>query len=150
ALNDFRKKMNFKPGDGNDLLFAALEKQALTKAAPQGYGVCNDTNEPLMAAIADGGAKPASRGWWRIGPQSCAEVLTAKLGANPVYLFAQNLNGRVLVGGADKFCITSIVFEVEGRTGCAKRGMTEAGFAKTAGKGAPGFIAHIGDNGLVR
>ncbi len=49
ALTDFRKKANFKPGDGNDLLFVALEKQALTKAAPQGYAVCNDTAEPLVA-----------------------------------------------------------------------------------------------------
>ena len=47
--------MKFKPGDGNDVLFAALEKQAQTISAPQGYAVCNDTGEPLLAAIAQTG-----------------------------------------------------------------------------------------------
>lgn len=150
ALADFRRKAKFKPGDGNDLLFAALEKQALTKTAPQGYAVCNDTAEPLVAAIADGGAKPVSRGWWRIGPKSCAQTMTTALGGNAVYLLAQKLNGTVLVGGAEKFCTASGAFEVQGRADCAKRGMAEAGFIQTAGKGAPGFVAHIGDTGLIR
>src|SRR6185437_6137640 len=42
ALADFRKKMKFKPTDGNDVLFAALEKEAEAKTAPQGYAMCND------------------------------------------------------------------------------------------------------------
>lgn len=149
ALTDFRKKANFKPGDGNDLLFAALEKQALTKTAPQGYAVCNDTAEPLVAAIADGGAKPVSRGWWRIGPKACAQAMTAPLGGNEVYLLAQTLKGKVLVGGTEKFCTAPGAFEVQGRADCIKRGMAEAGFTQTAGKGAPGFVAHIGDKGLI-
>lgn len=149
ALNAFRKKMNFQPGDGNDVLFAALEKQALTKAAPQGYAVCNDTAEPLMAAIADSGAKAMSRGWWRIGAKSCAQAMTTPLAGRAVYLLAQKLDGTVLVGGAKKFCTSTVAFEVAARADCAKLGMTEAGFAQTAGRGA-GFVAHIGDGGLVR
>lgn len=150
ALTDFRNKAKFKPGDGNDLLFAALEKEALTKAAPQGYAICNDTAEPLVAAIAAAGPKPVSRGWWRIGPKSCAQAMTTALGGDAVYLLAQKLNGKVLVGGAEKFCTAAGAFEVQGRGDCAKRGMAEAGFIQTAGGGAPGFVAHIGDKGLVR
>ena len=150
ALGDFRKKMKITPANGNEVLFAALEKQALTKAAPQGYAVCNDTSEPLLAAIAESGAKPVSRGWWRIAPKACTRAMTAPLGGNPVYLLAQKLNGTALVGGAEKFCTVTGAFEVQGRGDCTKRGMIEAGFAATAGHGAAGFVAHIGNSGLVR
>jgi uncharacterized membrane protein len=149
ALADFRKKMQFKPGDGNDVLFATLEKQAETKSAPQGYAVCNDTSEPLLAAIAQADAgKALSRGWWRVAPKACARVLTAPL-TGPVYLLAQKLNGAVVAGGPEKFCTTPIAFEVQNRANCAGRGMSETGFAVTAGRG-PGFVAHIGPKGLVR
>jgi uncharacterized membrane protein len=148
ALTDFRTKMKFKPGDGNDVLFAALEKQALTKAAPQGYTVCNDGGQPVLAAIAQNSGKPMSRGWWSIAPKSCAQAMTTPLGGNPVYLYAQRLNGAVAVSGTEKFCTTPIAFEVQGSADCAKRGMAETGFASTAGHGASGFVAHIGDNGL--
>ena len=114
ALADFRAKMKFKPGDGNDVLFAALEKRAETISAPQGYAVCNDAAEPLLAAIAQTGAgKPTSRGWWRIAPKACARMLTTPL-SGPVYLLAQKLSGATLVGGSEKFCTTAIAFEVEG------------------------------------
>jgi len=149
ALAAFRKAMNFKPTDGNDVLFATLEKQALTKTAPQGYAVCNDTAEPLMAAIAESGAKPVSQGWWRISAKSCAQLMTKSLGGNPVYLLAQKLNGTVVVGGTEKFCTAPIAFEVQARADCARHGMSEAGFAPTAGHGAPGFVTHIGDGGIA-
>jgi len=149
ALTAFRTAMKFKPTDGNDVLFASLEKQAMTKAAPQGYAVCNDTAEPLMAAVAETGAKPVSRGWWRISPKSCAQAMTTPLGGNPIYLLAQKLNGTVMVGGAEKFCTAAVAFEAQGRADCAGRGMSEAGFVSTAGHGAPGFVAHIGNSGLV-
>jgi len=149
ALADFRKKMQFKPGDDNAVLFAALEKQAQTKSAPQGYAVCNDSGEPLLAAVAQAdGGKAVSRGWWRIAPKACARILTTPL-TGPVYLLAQKLNGAVAVGGSEKFCTTAVAFETQDRANCMTRGMSETGFAATAGRG-PGFVAHIGPKGLVR
>jgi uncharacterized membrane protein len=75
--------------------------------------------------------------------------MTTPLGGNPVYLIAQKLNGAVLVGGTEKFCTAPNAFEVQSRADCAQHGMSEAGFAPTAGHGAPGFVAHIGNAGLV-
>jgi uncharacterized membrane protein len=150
ALADFRKKMKFKNGDGNDVLFAALEKQAQTTSAPQGYTACNDSGEPLLAAIAQTELKKAtSRGWWRIAPKSCARLLAAPL-TGPVYLLAQTLAGAAVVAGNEKFCTTAIAFEVEGRGNCAGRGLSESGFAATAGRGLAGYVAHIGAQGLIR
>jgi uncharacterized membrane protein len=150
ALADFRAKMKFKPGDGNDVLFAALEKQAQTHSAPLGYGVCNDSAEPLLAAIAQTGpGKPTSRGWWRIAPKACARMLATPL-TGPVYLLAQKLGGAPLVGGTEKFCTTGVAFEIENRGNCAGRGLSESGFVSTAGRGLAGYVAHIGAQGLIR
>jgi uncharacterized membrane protein len=149
ALADFRKKMKFKPGDGNDVLFAVLEKQAQTKSAPQGYTVCNEDGEPLLTAIAQTDAgKPVSRGWWRIAPKACAHILTTPLKGN-VYLLAQKVGGGTVVGGSEKFCVLPGAFEAPERGNCGAHAMGESGFAVTAGRG-PGFVAHIGPNGLVR
>ena len=150
ALRDFRKKANLKPADGNDVLFAALEKQAETKTAPQGYEICNDTGEPLLAAIAQEGAQPASHGWWRIAPKGCARALATPLNGEPVFLLVQRLNGSVVVGGAEKFCTAGAAFDAKGRGGCAGRGMNETGFAATAGRGMAGSVVHIGEAGIVR
>ena len=150
ALADFRAKMKFKPGDGNDVLFTALEKRAQTISAPQGYAVCNDAAEPLLAAIAQTGpGKPSSRGWWRIAPKACARMLATPL-TGPVYLLAQKLGGAALVTGNEKFCTTAIAFEVENRGNCTARGLNESGFVSTAGRGLAGYVAHIGAQGLVR
>ena len=150
ALTDFRNKMKFKPGDDNTVLFAALEKRAQTNSAPQGDAVCNDSAEPLLAAIAQTGpGKPTSRGWWRITPKACARLLAAPL-AGPVYLLAQKLGGTPLVAGNEKFCTTAVAFEVENRGNCAARGMNESGFVSTAGRGLAGYVAHIGAQGLMR
>jgi uncharacterized membrane protein len=150
ALADFRGKMKFKPGDSNDVLFAALEKRAQTISAPQGYAVCNDTGEPLLAAIAQtGSGKPSSRGWWRIAPKACARMLAAPL-TGPVYLLALKLGGAALVAGNEKFCTTAVAFEVENRGNCSGRGLNESGFVSTAGRGLAGYVAHIGAQGLVR
>jgi uncharacterized membrane protein len=150
ALADFRKKMKFKPDAGNDVLFTALEKQAEAKSAPQGYALCNDSAEPLLAAIAENGpGKPRSRGWWRIAPKACAHALTTPL-SGPVYLLAQKLNGTPLVAGGEKFCTAGVAFDVEGRGDCAARGLAEAGFDLTAGGGRAGYVVHVGEKGLAR
>ncbi len=150
ALEDFRRKMKFKPTDGNAALFAALEKEALGRSAPQGYAVCNDSPEPLLAAIAQlGPGKPSSRGWWRIAPKACARTLTTPLNG-PVYLLAQKISGAVVVSGAEKFCTTSIAFDVEGRGDCDRKGLNESGFAETAGNGQAGYVAHVDGKGLLR
>jgi uncharacterized membrane protein len=150
ALSDFRKKAGLKPADGNDALFATLEKRAETKTAPQGYEMCNDTGEPLLAAIAQEGSQPASHGWWRIAPRGCARALATPLNGEPVFLMVQRLNGSVVVGGAEKFCTAAGAFDAQGRGNCAQRSMNETGFAATAGRGMAGSVVHIAEAGIVR
>ena len=92
--------------------------------------------------------KPVSRGWWTVEPRACAKAVTTPLKTDTVFLLAQRKNGSVFVGGAHKFCVTSVVFEVLGAQNCVTRGLTEAGFAATPTKGRTGYVAHVGQDGL--
>jgi uncharacterized membrane protein len=149
SLQAFRSRMHFPPTAGNDVLFTALESEALKHAAPAGYTVCNDTATELLVAMGDAGAKaPVSRGWWRIASGACARTITTPLASDAVYISAQKNDGTAVVSGADKFCITPQEFEIQGRGNCATRGQVEAGFAKTATRGLSGYVAHIGTAGL--
>ncbi|HKY18465.1 MAG TPA: DUF1036 domain-containing protein [Rhizomicrobium sp.] len=149
ALADFRKRMRFSAQAGNAELFSALEREARKKTAPSGYTVCNESRDTLLVALGmmDGG-RAVSRGWWTVEPHSCAKAVTAPLKTDTVFLLAQRKNGRTLVGGSQKFCTTSVIFEIRGAQNCAARGLAESLFAATPTKGLDGYIATIGPAGL--
>lgn len=146
----FRKRMHLSDKAGTADLFDALETEAMKTAAPIGYTVCNDTDKPVWAAL--GRKKNAvfvSRGWWTVAPGGCAKTVTDSVAIGKIYLRVEKANGMALVSGPEKFCVTNIEFEIQGREHCAARGLTEAGFAETNTKGAPGFVAHVSADGLV-
>ncbi|HEX2759901.1 MAG TPA: DUF1036 domain-containing protein, partial [Rhizomicrobium sp.] len=136
ALVDFRKRMHFSPTAGNAELFVVLEKQARGKIAPAGYTICNDSHDTLMVALGqfDRG-KAVSRGWWTVAGGACARAITSALASDTVYLLAQRKRGGTLVGGAQRFCTTTVPFEIQGNQNCAGRSFGEAGFAPTQTKG---------------
>jgi len=72
------------------------------------------------------------------------------LHSDTVYLLAQRKNGSTLVSGPEKFCITSVAFEIRGSQNCAGRALAEAGFAATLTKALAGYVARIGPAGLKR
>jgi uncharacterized membrane protein len=150
ALADFRKRQHLSPKASNFDVFDALETNALKVTAPAGYSICNDTANPLAAAI---GQKETggwtSHGWWKIAAGSCAKAITAPLATDSVYLFVQKVAGPALVSGREKFCVANIEFDIQGRTRCTSRGLGEAGFAQTRVLGLSGFAAHVGETGLV-
>ena len=153
ALADYRKRM--PAGADNAELFRTLEKDARKKIAPAGYTVCNDTGEALLVALGQVergvslAKSPVSRGWWTVPPGACARAVTTPLHGDSVYLLAQKKNGSTLVGGAQKFCITPVAFEIRGAQNCTARALTEAGFAATPTRGLSGYVARISPAGLV-
>ena len=154
ALVDFRKRMRLDANAGNAVLFKALEQQAQTKVAPAGYTVCNESRDSLLVALGRKEAGPksslvsVSHGWWTVEAASCAKAVTSALKTDTVYLLAQKKNGSTLVGGPEKFCVTSVAFEIRGAQNCAGRALSEAGFAATPTKGLAGYVARIGPAGL--
>jgi uncharacterized membrane protein len=150
ALADFRSRLRLPAQASDAQLFDALETEAQKTAAPQGYSVCNDGQAELWAASALRAPHTSvARGWWDVPPGACAKVLTSALTVDTVYLRAESRRNKGLVGGPAKFCVTSTTFEIPGNTGCASRGQTLAGFAPTMTKGLSGFVAHIGNDGLL-
>ena len=150
ALALFRKRLRLSDKAGIADLFDALETEAMKTAAPIGYTVCNDTDKPVWAAIAQNkGAVTLSRGWWIVAVGACAKTITDPVANAKVYLRVEKGKGVALVSGPEKFCVTTIEFEIRGRERCVARGLTEAGFAETSTKGAPGFVAHVSADGLI-
>jgi uncharacterized membrane protein len=150
ALAAFRKRLRLSDKAGAADLFDALETEAMKTAAPIGYTVCNDTDKPVWAAIAQKkGIAAVSRGWWIVAAGACAKTLSDPVANAKVYLRVEKGMGVALVSGPEKFCVTTIEFEIRGRERCVARGLTEAGFAETSTKGAPGFVAHVSADGLI-
>lgn len=150
ALADLRRRLHVPAGADASALFDALETQAMKSAIPAGYTICNDTDKPAWAALGQKkGTVFVSRGWWTVAAGTCAQAITEPLANNPVYLRVERPNGAPLVVGPEKFCVTNIEFEIQGRERCTQRGLVEAGFAQTNAGGAPGFTAHVTVRGLA-
>ncbi len=149
ALARFRARMHLPAHAPPAAVFDALENAALSRAAPNGYEVCNDTSAPIFVALADREQGHwHTRGWWHVGPVACAQTLTTAL-TGKVYLLVDGAKGRRLVGGGARFCVTNITFDVQGQGSCAARGLKPAGFLATNLRHHPGYIAHVDQNGLV-
>jgi uncharacterized membrane protein len=150
ALADFRKRMHFPEKAGNPELFTALEQEASRTNAPAGYTICNDGKELLEAALAETGKdKTFVRGWWTVPPLACARAVTTSLADSSYYLFARHKDGKPVTGGPEKFCIAPTAFEIKDRGNCASPGQAEAGFVRTQTNGLAGYVAHVGDKGLL-
>ena len=150
ALANFRQRMRFPEKAGNPELFMALEREASRTNAPAGYTICNDGKVLMEAALAQADKGTSSmRGWWTVPPGACARASTAPLAKADYYLFARHKDGKPIAGGPEKFCIAATAFEIKERGNCASRNQTEAGFVHTPTNGLAGYVAHIGDRGLL-
>jgi uncharacterized membrane protein len=148
ALEDFHKRAKL-PADANDAeLFASLETEAMKVTAPAGYSVCNETDEPVWAALALTGAKGfVTRGWWEVTAGACSRLITEPLKTDRVFLLAEHRGKHMLVTGPQKLCVADGQFQVSGQGPCRK-GMSQIGFAVTDTKGRSGYVAHVSDDGL--
>ena len=89
-------------------------------------------------------------GRWRFSEGgACARAVTTPLALDAVYLLAQTKDGGTVAGGNQKFCVTAVQFDIQGRGNCAARGFAEAGFAATVTRGRAGYVARIGAGGLA-
>ncbi|HVV66226.1 MAG TPA: DUF1036 domain-containing protein [Rhizomicrobium sp.] len=150
ALAAFRKRFNIAPTATAANLFDALESRALKTTAPSGYAVCNDTTKAIWVALGlNVKGKWISRGWWKIAAGGCAKAIGDPLAADAIDILAQTPGGVPIVYGPQRFCVTNVEFEIEGRKDCKKRGLSEAGFAETKVKGLSGYTAHVSESGLV-
>ena len=153
-LARFKTRVHLAASAPAAALFDALETEAMKSAVPSGYTLCNDTASEVYAAIGLQMVGPkgpvfVSRGWWTVAGGACSPLVTDSLAGKTIWLRVERGKGTPLVQGPDKFCVTTIEFDIQGRERCAARGLTETGFAPTHGGPAAGFTAHVTANGLA-
>jgi uncharacterized membrane protein len=150
AMAAFRKRLNMAPTATIANLFDALETETLKLTAPAGYSVCNDTAKSIWVALGMRTKdKWLSRGWWKIAAGGCARAISESLATDTIYLLAQTPGGVPIVYGPEKFCTTTVEFDIQNRGNCKARGLVEAGFAATHVRGLSGYTAHVSENGLI-
>ncbi|MBO6677943.1 DUF1036 domain-containing protein [Parvibaculum sp.] len=117
------------------------------------YRFCNKTSYVLDGAIAfeaDGAWK--SRGWTRIPPGDCTDVLEGSIEERDYFVFARSIDAHKgsikYFSGNTGFCIVDDAFEIEGRDQCAMRGYDSADFLRvrtTAGENWTTTFAEAGE-----
>ena len=93
------------------------------------FAVCNQSFDVLNVAIGQfAGELFETSGWWTIGPNQCANVITEELRARYIYVFAQDVFGKSVVSGAKPMCVAPDRFVIRGHEDCLVRGLIEARF----------------------
>lgn len=93
------------------------------------FAVCNQTFDMVNVAIGKSEIDVfVTTGWWTIGPNQCANVITEALAVRYIYVFAQDVFGNVILSGATRMCVAPDRFTIRGETDCIQRGYIEAPF----------------------
>lgn len=111
-------------------LTVALVAGATTPAQAQ-FRVCNQSFDVVNVAIGkleNSGFR--TRGWWKIGPNQCANVIRDPLQTRYVYVYAKDVFGKELLSGAVSMCVAPDRFIIEGEADCLVRGHLDARFVE--------------------
>lgn len=99
--------------------------------AQAGFRICNESFDMLNIALAEPWDDDfRSRGWWRIAPSQCATAIREPLSGRYLYVFATDVFGRSVLGGAIPACVGPNRFVIEGAGECLLRGYVEAYFTE--------------------
>lgn len=93
------------------------------------FSVCNQTLNVLNVAVGRYQYDAfVTSGWWTVGPNRCANVIDEELNVRYVYVFAQDVFGKVIMSGATPMCVGPKRFDIRGEEDCLLRGYLEARF----------------------
>lgn len=102
---------------------------ATAPAAKAQFQVCNQTFDVVNLALGHFvRAAFETTGWWTVGPNQCVFLIEDQLEARYVYVFAQDVFGRVILSGATPMCVAPDRFVIRGERDCLVRGFLEARF----------------------
>ncbi len=106
---------------------AALQGAALPAQAQ--FAVCNQSFDVLNVAVGQAHRDSfRTRGWWRIGPNQCANVIREALTARYFYVYAKDIFGKEVLNGSVPLCIAPDRFRIDGESDCLLRGLIPARF----------------------
>lgn len=93
------------------------------------FAVCNQSFDVVNVAIGQlerGVFK--TRGWWRVGPNQCANVIREEISTRYVYVFAKDVFGKEVFNGTVPMCVAPERFIIDGEQDCLVRGYLPARF----------------------
>lgn len=107
---------------------AALLLVACVGPAEARLSVCNRSERAADVALGRyNGGMWRSEGWWKIGPNACADVIKSALDSRFYYLYASD-GASGTWDGSKAFCTGPGRFAIVGRAHCAARGFDRKGF----------------------
>lgn len=93
------------------------------------FTVCNQSFDVLNVAIGQlHQDRFRTRGWWKIGPNQCANVIRKPLESRYIYVYANDVFGKAVLNGSVPMCITPDRFTIDDETDCLIRGYLEVPF----------------------
>lgn len=93
------------------------------------FSVCNQSFDVVNVAVGQqyrGAFR--TRGWWKIGPNQCANVIREPLDTRYIYVFAKDVFGKEILSGAVSMCVAPDRFVIDGESDCLLRGHLDAPF----------------------
>lgn len=154
ALQRFKADAKLPDKISDDQLIDALEKAARDWNQSIGLTLCNRTSNIVWAAIArQRGEGWESRGWWRLGPGTCAKTLNEALAQPDYYVRAimeTDQGDEELTAASETFCVAASRFVIPGRSTCSERQFETARFALAQPKGQEAMLIEFFDRNFVR
>jgi len=93
------------------------------------FTLCNQSFDVVNVAIGQlYRADFRTRGWWRIGPNQCANLVREPLTTRYIYVFAQDIFGKQILRGSVPMCVGTHRFVIDGSHDCLVRGYVDAPF----------------------
>lgn len=112
------------------VLFCAAAWLGLgTVPARAQFSVCNQSFDVVNVSIGQlNRGIFRTRGWWRIGPNQCANVIQTEITTRYIYVFAKDVFGKEVFNGTVPMCVAPDRFVIDGEEDCGVRGYLPARF----------------------
>lgn len=117
--------------------------------AHAGLRVCNQSYDVLNVALGQPQAQGfATRGWWRVAPNQCANLIRDALTSRFYYLFATDVFGKEVLAGAIPMCVAPHRFQIDGEADCLLRGFLDARFIEVDTQQQPTWTVFVTPRGM--
>ncbi len=93
------------------------------KIAYAEFTVCNQSFDVLNIAIGKlHHDRFRTQGWWKIGPNQCANVIRSPLETRYIYIYAKDVFGKAVLNGSVPMCVAPDRFTIDDEKDCLIRG----------------------------
>lgn len=116
----------------------------LPVSAIAGLRICNQSYDVLNVALGQPRAEGfATRGWWRVAPNQCANLIRDGLASRFYYLFAADVFGNEVLAGAIPMCVAPRRFQIDAQGDCLLRGFLDARFIEVDTRQQPNWTVFV-------